>query len=380
MQAVGLITEYNPLHNGHLYHLRQAKKLTQADCSVVVMSGNWLQRGEPALLDKWTRTQLALEAGVDLVVELPVFYATQPAHLFARGGVEILTALGCESLVFGTEHPELDFERLLTALPKTKAAFKHYNATYASQFNSALQQTTGVSLTHANDMLSFCYYLANQQFGEQLRLVPIKRQVAVHSDDEIQPASAFASGTAIRTAAMLKKWDQVQAVVPAQTLKQLQTQRLQTWDDFWPYLQYQLLTASVTQTHQIDQMAEGLEYRMKEMVQAATSFEDLMTRAKSKRYTYTRLQRVATAALLQLTAAEVQTAQMHNYVRVLGFSPAGQAYLHQVKKQLSLPLYTKINKELRLHGLALDYRAGRVYELVTGQSQDLYRRPIRVLE
>lgn len=380
MQAVGLITEYNPLHNGHLYHLRQAKKLTQADCSVVVMSGNWLQRGEPALLDKWTRTQLALEAGVDLVVELPVFYATQPAHLFARGGVEILTALGCESLVFGTEHPELNFERLLTALPKTQAAFKHYNATYASQFNSALQQTTGVSLTHANDMLSFCYYLANQQFGEQLRLVPIKRQVAVHSDDEIQPASAFASGTAIRTAAMLKKWDQVQAVVPAQTLKQLQTQRLQTWDDFWPYLQYQLLTASVTQTHQIDQMAEGLEYRMKETVQAATSFEDLMTRAKSKRYTYTRLQRVATAALLQLTAAEVQTAQTHNYVRVLGFSPAGQAYLHQVKKQLSLPLYTKINKDLRLHGLALDYRAGRVYELVTGQSQDLYRHPLRVLE
>jgi len=380
MQAVGLITEYNPLHNGHLYHLRQAKKLTQADCSVVVMSGNWLQRGEPALLDKWTRTQLALEAGVDLVVELPVFYATQPAHLFARGGVEILTALGCESLVFGTEHPELNFERLLTALPKTKAAFKHYNATYASQFNSALQQTTGVSLTHANDMLSFCYYLANQHFGEQLKLVPIKRQVAVHSDDEIQPASAFASGTAIRTAAMLKKWDQVQAVVPAQTLKQLQTQRLQTWDDFWPYLQYQLLTASVTQTHQIDQMAEGLEYRMKETVQAATSFEDLMTRAKSKRYTYTRLQRVATAALLQLTAAEVQTAQTHNYVRVLGCSPAGQAYLHQVKKHLSLPLYTKINKDLRLHGLALDYRAGRVYELVTGQSQDLYRHPLRVLE
>lgn len=379
MQAVGLITEYNPLHNGHLYHLQQAKKLTQADCSVVVMSGNWLQRGEPALLDKWTRTQLALEAGVDLVVELPVFYATQPAHLFARGGVEILTALGCESLVFGTEHPELDFERLLTALPKTQAAFKHYNATYASQFNSALQQTTGVSLTHANDMLSFCYYLANQQFGEQLKLVPIKRQVAVHSDDEIQPASAFASGTAIRTAAMLKKWDQVQAVVPAQTLKQLQNQRLQTWDDFWPYLQYQLLTAPVAQTQQIDQMAEGLEYRMKEMVQAATSFEDLMMRAKSKRYTYTRLQRVATAALLQLTAAEVQTAQTHNYVRVLGFSPAGQAYLHQVKKQLALPLYTKINKDLRLHGLALDYRAGRVYELVTGQSQDLYRHPIRVL-
>lgn len=376
MQAVGMITEYNPLHNGHLYHLKQAKALTGADCSVVVMSGNWLQRGEPALLDKWTRTQLALAAGVDLVVELPVFYAAQPAHLFAQGGVEILTALGCESLVFGTEHPELDFEQLMTALPKTQAAFKRYNATYATQFNTALQETTGVSLTQANDMLSFCYYLANQHLGQQLKLVPIKRQVATHNDELIRLDSDFASGTAIRAAAMAGKWDQVQSVVPAQTLKTLQSQRLQTWDDFWPYLQYQLMTAAVTQTHQIDQMAEGLEYRMKEVAQSATSFNDLMRRAKSKRYTYTRLQRVATAALLQLTAAEVQTAQAHNYVRVLGFNATGQAYLHQVKKHLSLSLYTKITKDLRLHGLALDYRAGRVYELVNGQSQDLYRRPI----
>lgn len=376
MQAVGLITEYNPLHNGHLYHLQRAKQLTGADCSVVVMSGNWLQRGEPALLDKWTRTQLALAAGVDLVVELPVFYATQPAHLFARGGVEILTALGCQSLVFGAEHPELDFAQLRAALPKTQAAFKHYNATYATQFNTALQQTTGVTLTKANDMLGFCYYLANQQFGDQLKLIPIQRQVADHHDDQIQAHQSFASGTAIRAAALQQAWSQISAVVPAATLTQLKTQRLQTWPDFWPYLQYQLMTASVTQTHDYDQMAEGLEYRMKETVQSATSFDDLMTRAKSKRYTYTRLQRVATAALLQLTAAEVQTAQQHNYVRVLGFNATGQAYLHQVKKQLTLPLYTKINKDLRLHGLALDYRAGRVYEMVNGQSQDLYRRPI----
>jgi len=376
VQAVGLITEYNPLHNGHLYHLQQAKKLTGADCSVVVMSGNWLQRGEPAILDKWTRTQLALEAGADLIVELPVFYATQPAHLFARGGVEILTALGCESLVFGTEHPDLNFEQLMTALPKTQAAFKHYNATYATQFNTALQQSTGVSLTQANDMLSFCYYLANQHFGDQLNLLPIKRQVAVHNDEAIRPASDFASGTAIRAAAINAAWAEIQPVVPPQTLAMLQTQRLQTWADFWPYLKYQLMTAAVTQTHQIDQMAEGLEHRMKEVAQSATSFEDLMRRAKSKRYTYTRLQRVATAALLQLTADEVQTAQAHNYVRVLGFNATGQAYLHQVKKQLTLPLYTKINKDLRLHGLALDYRAGRVYEMVNGQSQDLYRRPI----
>lgn len=379
MHAVGLITEYNPLHNGHLYHLRAAKRLTGADCTVVVMSGNWLQRGEPAILDKWTRAQLALEAGVDLVVELPVFFATQPAHLFARGGVEILSALQCDSLVFGAEHPDLDFKALANAVMTQPDAFSRYNATFATQFNTALQDLTGVTLTHANDMLSFCYYLANQQLATPMRLVPIQRQRAEHAETVIEHAD-FASGTAVRRAAFAGHFDELAAVVPAATLQQLRTQRLQRWDDFWPLLQYQLLTIDVHRSGQFDQMAEGLEYRMREMAQTATSFDEFIHQVKSKRYTYTRLQRVATAALLQMTQAEVQTAQAHNYVRVLGFNATGQAYLHQVKKDLPLPLYTKINKDLRLHGLRLDYRAGRVYQLRNGVSQDLYRKPWRKLK
>ncbi|MFD1419508.1 nucleotidyltransferase [Lactiplantibacillus songbeiensis] len=375
MRAVGLITEYNPLHNGHLYHLTQAKQRTGADCTVVVMSGNWLQRGEPAILDKWTRTQLALDAGADLVIELPVFYATQPAHLFARGGVELLTALGCDSLVFGAEHPELDFGQLMAAFPNGREAFKQYNATYATLFNAALKTATGQALTKANDMLGFCYYVANQHLGGQLKLVPIKRQGADHNDDHLT-ADQFASGTAIRQAARQHQWDALAPVVPAATLTQLQTQHLTQWADFWPYLHYQLLTTTVERSGQYDQMAEGLEYRLREMAQGATSFTAFLQQVKSKRYTYTRLQRVATAMLLQLTATEVQTAQAHNYVRVLGFNQTGQTYLHQVKKSLNLPLYTKINQKLRLHEMALDYRAGRVYELINGQSQDLYRRPL----
>ena len=375
MQAVGVITEYNPLHNGHLYHLAQAKRQTGADCTVVVMSGNWLQRGEPAILDKWTRTKLALAAGADLVVELPVFFAAQPAHLFARGGVELLTALGCESLVFGAEHPELNFEQLIAAFPNGREAFKQYNATYATLFNAALKTATGQTLTKANDMLGFCYYVANQQLGGHLKLVPIQRQGADHNEATLTTAQ-FASGTAIRQAALQQQWSAIAPVVPATTLKQLQTSRLVQWPDFWPYLQYQLLTDTVDRSSQYDQMAEGLEYRFREMAQGATSYLDFLHQVKSKRYTYTRLQRVTTAMLLQLTSTEVQTAQAHNYVHVLGFNATGRAYLHQVKKKLTLPLYTKINQDLRLHEMALDYRAGRVYELVNGQTQDLYRHPV----
>ncbi|WP_251898654.1 nucleotidyltransferase [Lactiplantibacillus paraplantarum] len=375
MQAVGLITEYNPLHNGHRYHLQRAQQLTGADCVVVVMSGNWLQRGEPAILDKWTRAKLALANGADLVIELPVFFATQPAHLFARGGIELLSALNCTSVVFGAEHPELDFQRLTAAIAANQGDFSHYNATYATQFNTALQTATGVTLTAANDMLSFCYYTANQALAHPMRLVPIKRQQADHATTAIATGSSYASGTAVRQAAFDQNWASLKSVVPTDTLTALTTQRLQRWADFWPFLQYQLLTVDIAHSGQYDQMAEGLEYRMQAMAQRATSFDDFIHQVKSKRYTYTRLQRVATAALLQLTQAEVQAAQAHNYLRVLGFTPKGQAYLHQVKKQLPLPLYTKINQKLRQHALNLDYRAGRVYQLINGQSQDLYRQP-----
>ncbi|MFB9770629.1 nucleotidyltransferase [Lactiplantibacillus modestisalitolerans] len=379
MHAVGLITEYNPLHNGHRYHLQTAKQVSGADCTVVVMSGNWLQRGEPALLDKWTRTELALAAGADLVVELPVYFATQPAHLFARGGVAILSALGCDSLVFGAEHPDLDFAKLTTAMATmANGDFQHYNATFATQFNAALQATTGVTLTSANDMLSFCYYAANQRLARPLKLYPIQRRVAGHAETTITPGETFASGTAIRQAALQADWPAVEPVVPPATLAALKTNRLQSWADFWPYLQYQLLTVDVAHSGQYDQMAEGLEYRMRAMVQTSHDFQDFLGQVKSKRYTYTRLQRVATAALLQLTKAEVQAAQAHPYIRLLGFNSTGQAYLHQVKKQLPLPLYTKINQQLREHALQLDYRAGRVYELINHQSQDLYRRPLRI--
>lgn len=376
MRAVGLITEYNPLHNGHRYHIQTAKQLTGADCTVVVMSGNWLQRGEPAILDKWTRAKLALQNGADLVIELPVYFATQPAHLFARGGVTLLSALGVRQLVFGAEHPQLDFAHLVRTLAANQADFSAYNATFATQFNAALRAATGVTLTHANDMLSFCYYVANQQLPRPMELLPIQRQRADHADTTIDDRH-FASGTAIREAAFAQQWAAIQPVVPADTFDQLQRQRLQRWADFWPFLQYQLLTVSVARSGQYDQMAEGLEYRMREKAQTATDFDDFIHQVKSKRYTYTRLQRVATAALLQLTQAEVQAAQAQPYIRVLGFNATGQTYLHQVKKQLELPLYTKINKDLRQHAMNLDYRAGRVYELVNGQSQDLYRRPWR---
>ena len=131
MEAVGLITEYNPFHNGHAYHVAQAKALTGADVVVAVMSGNYVQRGVPATFDKWQRAELALRGGVDLVFELPFAFAVQPAHIFARGAVQLLADAGVKTIVFGAEHGDLDFLALAQQAHQRLMADKQFSTDYS---------------------------------------------------------------------------------------------------------------------------------------------------------------------------------------------------------------------------------------------------------
>ncbi|MFR6560392.1 MAG: nucleotidyltransferase family protein, partial [Weissella confusa] len=181
MEAVGLVTEYNPFHNGHAYHVAQAKAVTGADTVVAVMSGNYVQRGVPAVFDKWRRTELALAGGVDIVFELPFAFAVQPAHIFARGAVQLLADAGVSSIVFGAEHAELDFLALAQQARERLAADDHFSAdysqTYATAFNDVLAEVVGFRLTDPNDMLGFAYATAVIELGlaDQIRLQPIQR-------------------------------------------------------------------------------------------------------------------------------------------------------------------------------------------------------------
>lgn len=376
MHAVGLVTEYNPFHNGHRYHLSQARELTHAEVVVAVMSGNFTQRGEPTLLDKWQRAQAALTNGVDLVVELPIFMAVQPAHRFAAGALELLAALGVDDVVFGAEHPKWDFKQLVAAEQNfTASGFSQYNATFATQFNEQLKDQTGLSLTDPNDILSFGYYKA--QINEQLplRLHPIQRRGSQYHDERIE--GKIASASAIRQA-VLEHGDFKQAV-PVQTAQQLQKlQQVPSWDAMYPMLRNQLIQAPVEQLAQIYQMAEGLEYRMKDAAQRNLSFAGFMKAVKTKRYTYAHLLRVYLYTILQLTESQVSDHLKRPYLHVLGFNERGRDYLHSIKKQVELPLLTKIDQNLRDDLLNLDYRAGKLYQTFTPVEQDLKHAPVIV--
>lgn len=376
MHAVGLVTEYNPFHNGHRYHLSQARELTHAEVVVAVMSGNFTQRGEPTLLDKWQRAQAALTNGVDLVVELPIFMAVQPAHRFAAGALELLAALGVDDVVFGAEHPKWDFKQLVAAEQNfTASGFSQYNATFATQFNEQLKDQTGLSLTDPNDILSFGYYKAQINERLPLRLHLIQRRGSQYHDERIE--GKIASASAIRQA-VLEHGDFKQAV-PVQTAQQLQKlQQVPSWDAMYPMLRNQLIQAPVEQLAQIYQMAEGLEYRMKDAAQRNLSFAGFMKAVKTKRYTYAHLLRVYLYTILQLTESQVSDHLKRPYLHVLGFNERGRDYLHSIKKQVELPLLTKIDQNLRDDLLNLDYRAGKLYQTFTPVEQDLKHAPVIV--
>ncbi|MCT3598461.1 nucleotidyltransferase, partial [Levilactobacillus brevis] len=356
LQAAGIVTEYNPFHNGHAYQIAQARQKTGADVIVAAMSGNWVQRGEPAIMDKWQRTEAALAGGVDLVVELSGAAALQPAHLFAQGAIAVLATLKCQWLVFGTEHPDMDYDCLMAHLPSDPAIFKRFDQTYASLFQGYLREQTGITLSAANDILGFFYAVANQQQGQPLQLVPLARRGSQHNDTAVMQGTNYASATAIRAASLAGDWATVQPVVPAKTLALLQQESLISWADFWPLLRYQLISAPVTDMRQRYQITEGVEYRLKRAALEATTFADFMRIVKTKRYTYTRLQRQAAYLLLQALPEEMRP--QPQYLRVLGYSKQGQAYLHQIKKHVALPLVSRANRDWQKGVGSLDDRLG----------------------
>lgn len=378
MQACGVIAEYNPFHRGHQYQLQQARARSQADCLIVVMSGNFVQRGEPAIIDKWQRAQLALTYGADLVIELPFAWACQPADLFAQGALAILATLQCHSLAFGTEDAAFDYQQftqqLLPQLNQQQFTVD-YQKTYATQWNDFLSSIIGKRVTAPNQLLALSYALANARLAAPLQLIPIQRQGADHDQAQVNATESTASASAIRQLLLQPSPASVQAFIPYQQA-QLQAPFIDM-NQVWPYLHFRLNTTWPEELATIYQMSEGLEYRFNEQNRNSSSWPDFLQRVKSKRYTYARLRRLALYTALNITAADITQAQSWGpQLRVLGFNQVGQAYLHQQRKQLSVPLLTKVNAQIGAPSgqLGLQVRVDRFYQQLSGREQNFTRR------
>lgn len=278
MKACGIIVEYNPFHNGHHYHAQQARELSGADVVIAVMSGSFLQRGEPAITDKWSRAEAALANGVDIVFELPLAWSLQSADYFARGAIEILQACGCESLVFGTDAEDhfdyQDFGAFVATnqslIDQTFQQLNQQQFSYPEQMRAVFQQlypTLSLEGSTPNHILALSYAQENAKYLQPMTLIGLPRQQAGYHDTDLT-TDQIASATAIRGA--LATGNDISAYVPTETIASLQGP-IVTWDDLWPLLKYQILSSSVNDLQQIYQMVEGLEHRFLQFAGAADS-------------------------------------------------------------------------------------------------------------
>lgn len=380
MPVAGIIAEYNPFHNGHLYQIKAVKEAMPDTPIVVAMSGNFLQRGEPACLDKWTRAKLALQNGADLVVEMPVSACVQPADRFAFNGVQILASLGVSDLFFGAEHAEYDFAKFARLVKEAHGEFKTYNESYAATFQKAVTEKIGHPVDRPNDLLGLAYAKANLKLGEPLKLHPIQRKQAGYHDLTLKKGT-IASASAIRSHYAKGELATLTQYLPQESAQALRTQKLLYWDDFFPYLKYKLLASSPEELQNIYGMAEGIEYRLKDQLERAkptVTFDEWLKAVKTKRFTYTRLSRLACAILLNLTPKEVAEYNEQPYLRILGFDQAGQEVLRQAKKTSTCELIAKVSQDDKNKAYRVDYRAGKIYQLQNMFEQDLKRAPIRI--
>ncbi len=389
MKSCGIVAEYDPFHNGHRYHLKKARESSQSDCLVVVMSGNFLQRGEPAILDKWQRTKAALENGADLVVELPFAFAVQSADYFAKGSIQLLQALGCTDLCFGTDaDPAPDYSAFAAFYKqnekKIESKFlelKNNGMNYPQQMATVFRELypdLDIDFSSPNHILAMSYAKETSKYNEPMRLLPVSRSGSQYHDRSFSKNQEIASATAVRKAVFQNDFDLIKNSLPDRSYADLKQNYLVRWEDHWPFLKYQLLSSSATALKKIYQMTEGLEQRMMSAAKQAGSFQEFIGTVKTKRYTWVRLSRLSAYVLNQITSEEILAVRDKPYIRILGFNAVGQLYLNQQKKIIKYPLISNINKKNQAL-VKLDIKAGEVYQLASEKIviQDLTRSPIK---
>lgn len=398
MNVVGLITEYNPLHNGHLYHIKKAKEITKADAVVVVMSGNFVQRGTPAVIDKYERAKMALLAGADFVFELPAYYATASAEYFALGAVSLLNNLGFVThLVFGSECGDINLLSAIARIYNIEPEFvslqiKQFlkqGLTYPAARAKAVQEYLEHSannfypvseiLNSPNNILGIEYLKALLMLRSPILPMTISR---IHSDfHETELTGSISSATAIRKILESDSKDSISKIensIPCFVYEHLQTHYQKTFpivlNDFGQLLKYRFLVESTHELASYQDMNLELANRIKGIKFTTHTFEEIVDELKTKNMTQTRIQRALLHILLGQTSKLLHHAKENDivpYARLLGFRKSSSAYLKYIPNSDHFTLITKLSKAL-LSGyakelLSKDIEVAHIYNLIVAE-------------
>ena len=389
--VLGIVSEYNPFHNGHLLHLQDSKKLTHTDFTIAVMSGNFVQRGDTSIVDKWTKAEMALKAGIDLVVELPTLYAISSAENFAEGAIKILNSLGIVDYVsFGSEIGEIsplnDVAQVLYKEPKEFSTLiarqLRSGLSYPKARELAIQMYFGSSqkyteiLENPNNILGIEYLKALKKYKSPIRPITLKRKYSDYNSADVK--SGIASATAIRT--MLQNNKNIHYVVPFETYELLEEKKkneqiITSLSVFSKEIIYTLRKMTLSEIASLPDVSEGLENKIKSAVNTSNTLEDLISKIKSKRYTQTRIQRILLYALLNISAKDMNMSRKQMpYIRVLGFNKHGKKIISAIANNnpklqiiVSVKKFMENNTDKHLHTMmSKDIFATNVYTLGYG--------------
>ncbi len=416
MKAVGLVTEYNPFHNGHLYHLNKAMELTGADISVAVMSGDFVQRGEPAVLDKYTRASMALNSGVNLVIELPVNYAVSSAESFAAGALKVLDYIKADSIAFGSESGDIERlsklayilcdneDMLYKEISKCTANGISYAAARQKTVEKLTDKDTAAILTSSNNILAVEYLKAIIKNNYAIKPYTIKRQGDSYNDTDIM--SDYASATALRgnlKADNISKYIPVKAglilssntnyIYPDDITEALFTRLLDILfassydknvfiENVMKYPDVNKEIAGRLYKSAMDMITRTVPHGAGSKDNEAFSFGSLCEHIKTKEVPLSRIKRALVRITLGLDKKHMEKYSNEPYIRVLGFDKKGQEYLSYIRKTVEVPLITKTAdyKEMLLD----DIHAANIYNMIAAgkygvkELGDYVKNPIRV--
>jgi len=374
MKSVGIICEYNPFHNGHLHHIKTIKKMFPHHLITLVLSPSFTERGEISVINKWDKTKIALEAGIDLIVELPFPFATQSADIFGKGSVQILEYLNCEYLVFGSESNDIN---TLNNLVDIQLHNEEYNQlvniylkegiNYPTALSKALTKISKINIKSPNDLLGLSYI--KEIIQNDLKIIPLTIQ-RTNDYHDLNTNSDIISASAIRN--LIKTNQDIHVFVPNYVPQYIKTTDYE--QKLFQLLKYKILSDNDLSCYQT--VDEGIENRIIKFINQSNSLEELIQNIKTKRYTYNKISRMFIHILCSFTKKMAKEMTKVEYIRVLGFNKSGQKYLKILKKECPIPIITNC-KNCNNEMLNLEHKVSNIYNLITNNNyKDQLEKPI----
>lgn len=357
MNTTAIICEYNPFHNGHIYHINKIKEMFKEDTIILIMSGNYTQRGEVSLIDKWQKTDIALNY-VDLVIELPFVFSVQSADTFAKGAIQIINSLGIKKIVFGTENLDATKLKIIAKAQKTeefnKLVKKYLDLgnNYPTSLSKASYKLTKIKIEASNDLLGLSYVKAI----DDKDIKPITIQRTNNFKDKNLSNTNITSATSIRETLKTSK-KKIDKYIPAITKEKLNG-HLHFNYQYYDFLKTKIIS-EIDHLNIYLNVDEGIEGRIKKYIYSSNTLEELIENLKTKRYTYNKISRMLTYIMCGFTKEDAKKYKNIEYIRVLGFNKKGQKFLKEAKKISSIPIISKYENKYKM--LELELKTSYIY-------------------